>query len=261
MNIVAWLVVRDDAYYVGMAIKSIVSYVDALYVQDQNSKDKTLDVILENVGKTPIWVDRVDTGLPRFDKNYNEPLYRSLAIARCEAQFKPEFLLQLDADEIYTSHFFERLKHLPEGVNGVRHATERFITPIARSQSPHALQNVDGKLYYDPHTRFWRAGRGVRYIKNPTVEGYLHCILNSEPNPIFWIPGLCHIHLHRSFGPKAFDWWKQGGDIFEETKPFNPKRQAPKWFNSELNMGTALTTEFDWPDYVLNKWKDWGNYE
>jgi hypothetical protein len=63
------------------------------------------------------------------------------------------------------------------------------------------------------------------------------------------------------FGPKAFRFWRQGGDIFEETKPFNPKRQAPKWFNDPHNMGAAIRVDYPWPDFIMKKWMEWGCYE
>lgn len=65
MKIVAWMVVKEDEYYVDMAIKSVAPFVEAIYVQDQKSNDNTVKIIQESVGKTPLWIDEVDTGLER----------------------------------------------------------------------------------------------------------------------------------------------------------------------------------------------------
>ena len=264
MKIAAWLVVKEEDYYVGMAIKSVAPFVDAIYVQDQYSQDNTIENIKEAAGSTKLCIDRIDTGLDRFDGRYNEPYFRTLAINRCEQHFQPDWLLQIDADEIYTPEFFNIVNELQdsgelEKYNGLRHATERFITPHHYSQSSHALQTIEGKPYYDPHTRFWRACRDVKYVNNPKLSGFLHCVLRPNPEPLLWVPGIMHIHLHRTFGPKAFPFWREGGDKFEEVTPFNPQKQAPKWFAHEL--AETAYTDFQWPDYVMEIWNKWGIYE
>jgi hypothetical protein len=63
------------------------------------------------------------------------------------------------------------------------------------------------------------------------------------------------------FGPKAFNFWRSDGDEFEETKPFNPRKQAPKWFSSPVNMGSAIKIDYPWPDFIMDKWKEWGVYD
>jgi hypothetical protein len=187
-------------------------------------------------------------------------------LKRAEEIFNPVWLLQCDADDTFTPYFFNAVNHINKigkmaNFNCVRHASERFITPEYRSQSPHAKQVIGGHDYYDPHTRLWRAGQGVKYVPNPCQTGFFHCVLRPEPNPTFWIPGICNIHLHRMFGPKAFIFWHEGEDEFEDTIPFNPKLQAPKWFYHEMNMGTAVYTPYEWPDYIMKKWEAWGTYE
>jgi len=271
MNIAAWLVILStdgiDEYYVDMAMTSLIHNVNLIYIQDQGCTDRSIDIIKEIVGKHALLIiEQVPTGLPRFHENYNEPLYRSGAIKRCEEVFQPDWMLQIDTDEIYTEHFFTQLQELHESgeienYNGIRHATERFITPEYRSQSAHALQKIDGIDYYDPHTRLWRAGQGTHYVRSAGQPGFLHCILNEEPGPIKWLPGINHIHLHRSFGPKSVAFWREGGDVFEHCIPFNPRRQAPNWFHAQINMGEAVKTDFKWPDYVLKKWNEWMTYE
>lgn len=271
MNIAAWLVILStdgiDEYYVDMAMRSLVSNVGSVYIQDQGCTDRSIDIIREVLGKeSELVIDKIPTGLSRFHDDYNEPLYRTAAIKRCEEIFQSDWILQIDTDEIYTDHFFNELQVLHdsgelEKYNGIRHATERFITPGYRSQSHHALQVIDDINYYDPHTRLWRSGLGTHYIKSPGQPGFLHCVLNREPAPIKWLPGINHIHLHRSFGPKSIPFWAEGGDVFEHCTPFNPRRQAPKWFNNQINMGHSLKTDFAWPDYVLDKWNKWMTYE
>lgn len=270
MNIAMWMVILStdgiDEYYVDLALKGTFENVKSIYIQDQGCTDNTIDIIKEIVGsQTEMVVESVPTGLPRFDRNYNEPYYRSLAIKRCEEIFRPDWLLQQDTDEIFTPFFFQKIKELESSGQldkymSVRTATERFITPEYRSQQHHALQVIDGFPHYDPHTRLWRARLGTEYVKNPGVEGFFHCVLRPDPQPTFLIPGICHLHLHRTFGPKAEPFWREGGDEFEDPiiLPFSPEKKAPKWF--KVQKEEAVYTPFPWPDYVIDRWRRWGEY-
>jgi len=271
MKIAVWMVVRSysgiEEYYISMAIESVVNYVDAIYIQDQGCEDQTIQVAKETVrDRIPLVIESVPTNLPRFDKAYNEPFFRSQALKRAEEIFKPDFLLKCDADDMYTPDFFKTVKQMEESgelskYNSIRHSSERFITPEWRSQSKHAKQIFDGLPFYDPHIHFWRSGLGIHFVKNPGMGGsFFHCVLNKEPIPILCLPGIHNIHLHRSFGNKAFKFWAEGGDEFEETTPFCPEKQAPKWFRSQLNMGQATYTPYPWPEYIKDKWRKWGEY-
>jgi len=266
-SIVAWMVLKDDAYYLPMALESVLPYVEGIYIQDQGSTDGSIEIVKEyQTQGYNIIMETEDTGFERFNPTYNEPVYRSMAIERAEQTFKPKYLLQLDADEIYTPHFFDKVdvlgKPLEQGsINALKVATDRFVSKNHRVQSAHALHVVKGEKYYDPHTRFWSTRIKVRYVQNPAMKGFLHCTLNSEPSPVYWVHGICHVHLHRTFGPKSFDFWAEGGDEFERKTPFNAREMAPKWFADDINGGTAEKVDFEWPDYVLKKWEAWGIWE
>ena len=275
MDITAWMVIKDDEYYVDMAVKAILPYVSAIYVQDQKSKDNSVDIIGESVAnRIPYWIETVDTGLERFDPTYNEPHYRNLALKRAKELFKSDWLLQFDADDYYTPYFFKRLKELEDSgelapYNSIRQSSERFVTPEYRAQrganSLGIHQIINGEAFLDPHTRLWRSNLGCEYVENPAFKDsemhFLHCVLHPEPMPMYWLSGMCVIHLHRMFGPKAWAFWEEGGDKFDKITPFNPRRLAPKWFYDMVNMGDAVYTDYDWPDFVMNKWKEWGVYD
>lgn len=266
MDIVAWMVVRNDAYYVDMALKSVLPYVRGIYVQDQFSDDGTYEKVLEFIDSgAPIVVERVCTGTEgRFHTQYDEPKYRSLALERAEAVFAPGWLLKLDADEIYTPHFFAELdKQAPRferrDFNGVRVAGDRFISKERRSVHPSAIEHHRGIAFVDPHTHLWRGDLGVRYKQNPAMSGYLHCIPLPAPEPLYWVEGICNIHLHRTFGPKSLPFWTEGGDKFDPSvRPFNAITMAPKWYGSPINLGCSEVANFEWPDYVLERWREWG---
>lgn len=272
MKICAWMVLKNDAYYLPMALQSVLPYVTNIYIQDQGSTDGSLEIAKEYESKylNTIKVEVVDTGLDRFDFQYNEPYYRSLAIERAEEIFKPDYLLKLDADEIYTPYFFSQVASCEEGfkagvINSLRMSGERFISKTHKTASPHAIFIHNGVKFCDPHTHLWSTRQRVRYVKNPDMSGsFLHCILAPNPEPIKWIPGICNVHLHRTFGPKSLTFWGEGGDKFDKEvylsgkQKFNAPVICPQWFNHEVNMGTAEQVDFEWPDYVLKKWEEWG---
>ena len=261
MKIAAFMVVKDDEFYVDMAIKSVIDHC-FVYVQDQCSTDGTYEKLLElqerYIGK--IAIDQCETGVPKFDVRYNEPHFRSMAVERCEQIFKPDWILKLDGDEIYTEDFFRRLRDndilVPEW-NAVRVAGDRFISKTRRSVHPSSFEySPDYVPFVDPHTQLWRAGMGVRYIKNPMFT-HFHPILDPDPKPQYWMQGICNLHLHRLFGPKAKAFWAEGTDIIDPDKPLYPPTSCPNWFNSDINIGKSEHVDFVWPDYVLEKWAKW----
>lgn len=277
MDITLWMVIKNDEYYVDMALLSCLPFVKYVYVQDQGSTDNSTKVIADTINQfnsetklPPVEyiIEIEDTQLKRFDPTYNEPKYRSLALQRAADLFQSKWLLQCDADDMFTPHFFAHAMALEQAGkdqhNSIRHASERFITPEYRAWDPN-IHKVNGVEYIDPHTRLWKSSMGSRYVLNPAFKNtFLHCVLQPHPGPEYWLPGICNIHLHRTFGPKSWNFWEEGGDVFERKTPFNPKRQAPKWWNADVNMGKAvkiMDKEYVWPEFVLRKWREWMVYD
>lgn len=269
LNIACVMVLKSengiDAYYIDMALLSLLPHVNAIYVQDQGCRDETIEIVKETVGnRIPLIIEKEFSTHKRFDETYNEPLYRNRSIERCEELFNPDWMIQCDADDIFTPFLFEKVGEFEklgklEGYNGIFYSSDRFITPEFKTNYRGDLVEYGGRWWVDPHYKFWRTNFKVRY---PAREaGHFHNVPARDPAPLLCIEGVCNIHLHRMFGPKAFAFWRQGGDVFEETKPFNPRRQAPKWFNAVQNMGSAVRVEYAWPDHIMNKWKEWGNYD
>jgi hypothetical protein len=274
LDVAAWMVLRDDEYYVDMAIKSVLPFVKGIYIQDQMSVDGGYEKILELQKReygNKIVVERVDTGTPvRFHPNYNEPLYRTMAIHRAEEIFSPKWMLRIDADDIFTEYFFKRIESLLVGdpqFEGVRVCGDR---PISKdywaTEGANELGitqwSPEGGRFGDPHTQLWKAGK-YYFNKNPAMTGFFHCILTPDPQPVYWLPGLCNFHLHRLFGPKAYAFWHEGHDMYgldeviDDSKPLYPPTSCPQWFNHKINKGTAEKRLFAWPDYILEKWEKW----
>lgn len=269
MNIAAVLVVKStgglEEFYVSMAVRCLVGNVKYLYVQNQGCDDDTIGEILRYSNGLDLVIENIENDLPRFDLRYNEPYFRSLSIERCEKVFNPTWILQIDADEIFTKEFFSQINNLNrlgklDRCNGCFYPSDRFITPKWNSRfSDDMRDDVNGgpKLV-DPHHKFWRASIKSRYSNNPTLNHNFHGVMSPSPHPMVTLQGICNVHIHRMFGPKAFKFWAEGGDKFENTIPFDPSKMAPVWFNHKVNMGSAVYEPYDWPDFVMEKWKSWG---
>lgn len=266
MRLAAHMVVKNDVYYVDMALKSVAPNVEGIYVQDQSSTDGTPDVVREMQKLFPgkIVLETVEQPYERFHKDYNEVEYRNKALQRMIELFNPDFICKLDADEIITQFLFDTIRSSElDQYNAVCVSESRFISRklVSADQEVYGFK-VGNHWYYGGHVLFWRVSLGTIYHHNPAFPGcHFHPILLPDPQPYIWIPGNCHIHLHRTFGPKAFDFWREGGDEFENHHPFNPRVSAPKWFNDRVNLPTCVEIDYAWPDYVLAKWKEFGTWD
>ncbi len=275
LDIAAFMNIRDDVFYVPMAIHSILPHIKGLYIQDQYSVDGSYEKIQEmKKGEfgDRIYVERVDTGTPvRFHPEYNEPHYRTMAVKRAEEVFNPKWILRIDADDCYTEYFFNRLEQLLEGnprfegirVSGDRPISKDYWAAEGSTKVEHTEWSPEGGKFGDPHTQLWKAGK-YYFIRNPTMPGsYFHVIHHPDPHPVYWLPGLCNYHLHRTFGPKAVKFWHEGHDLYgldeviDDSQPLYPPTSCPKWFNHHINMGSAEKRDFKWPEYILERWAKW----
>lgn len=266
LDLAVHMVVRDDVFYIDLALKSLLPYVKGIFIQDQGSTDGTLEIIKKYADWTSsVQYEIVDTGMKiRFQEAYNEPYWRTQCLKHCEWVFKPRWLLKCDADEIYTEYFFDQLEKVlkPDAwFECVRVSGERFVSKNYLARAPqdtmcHLEIDQHGTVFIDPHTQVWAAGK-YYYIDNPSFpDSHFHPILDPDPKPQLWIPGVCNIHLHRLFGPKSVRFWEEGGEKLDKEHPY-PPRDCPKWFNGPTNMGNAIQFDFQWPEYVLVRWRQW----
>ena len=272
MRLAAHMVVRDDAYYVDMGLRSILPHIEGIYIQDQGSTDGTCAVIRELMPEFPgkIVLEVKPTGLPRFDRRYNEIEFRNAALERTIEIYNPDFICKFDADELVTPLLFGQIANCNlQGINGICIAESRFISKTLMSANQEIYGHfIEGDWYYGGHIFFWRVSHGTKYAQNPAFSNSFHPILQPDPRPYIWLPGITHIHLHRTFGPKAFKFWNEGyadkgiaENPIDMVNPFNARTMASEWFNDKENLGTAIKVDFDWPDYVLKKWEAWGIWE
>jgi len=256
-SLACWIVVRDDSYYIDMAIKSVLPYVEGIYILDTGSTDNTIEVI-ESFKSPKIHLDkeRHNFDRPNFDKgdhtwthpywqwnekydgNSLEAETRNKCVFRCIKRFNPDWLLQLDADEVFTPLFFKQLSNynLKKTV-AISHSTEWFVTNklFRRDMNKHI---------FNPHVRSWNAHLPIKWAKPDKKSGHVSPRFNAFGAPS-WMDGIVHIHLHNTFGPKA-DSWKN-----------TQKKEVLDIINKE-----ACFTSYNWDglDFVVEKWKKWGGW-
>jgi hypothetical protein len=194
-----------------------------------------------------------------------------MAIKRAEEVLSPAWVLKIDADDCFTEYFFKRLEGLLAGnpefegvcVSGDRPISKEYWGTNGVNQFGITHWSPEGGRFADAHTQLWKAVK-YYYVNNPTLPGSMfHPVLRPNPDPVYWLPGLCNFHLHRTFGPKAIQFWHEGHDLYgldeviDDSKPLYPPTSCPMWFNHSVNMGTAEKRDFAWPSYIIEKWEKW----
>ncbi len=277
MKYAVWIVVRDDVFYIDMAIKSVLPYVDGIFILDTGSTDGTIELI-ESFKDPKIVLEKIkhdflrpepdsgrDSGAThpwwRYDEtkkgNSLEAECRTYAWRKCKEIFNPYWILQLDADEVYTPLLFKLLPQydkdalFKKGIYAIKIATDRFITSTQLA--------MDTKLFppgfHDPHERIWNPDLDVQWFKpGKWTEHVVPRLINGQPLNFVWMSGLVHIHLHRVFGPKSEIFWqvsKQPG------VPYDPRVNKERF---EWAIRLAVLTDFKWEglEFVIDKWKEWG---
>ncbi len=205
MKIVAWMTVKDEEWYVSMAIRSVLDHVYKLLIIDTGSTDNTIDEI-EKFKSDKIIIEQVDGFSAEVDQYgfYNRPYWINYILNKC-LHFNPEYLLNIDADEYFLPRTFEILKANPG------HDSYTFSTYDLTSPDGEYLNRVDvfkrDNLIY-PHTRIVKARPDYHFMKDPNHPefGYLHSQASYDgKNFIPWTfvsDELCHLHL-RWLGPKS----------------------------------------------------------
>jgi len=290
MRKAAWMVVKDEEFYVDMAIQSVMDHVDGLAILDTGSRDRTIQIIEEfkNKYKNKIVLVEKDFGADkefRFGKTYREAEARNYAQEIAKSFFSPDWLIQLDSDEVYNDRFFEIVDSMDLGKNDCfAHSTDLPTSIETTSSNPADMSIWSGVQLFDPHVRSWAAHLDVKwqyrigahvFPRIPGVPGYL-----ETPTRMITTEHI-HFHLHRAFGPKCiatyitdfrcayesasielkvplpriFDqayFGERWPDWFENGK-FKPKKEVLQ----KLKKNSVLCSL---PSFVIDRWKEWGDW-
>lgn len=294
------MVVKDEEFYIDMAIKSVMDHAD-IFIVDTGSKDNTIGIIKdfqkEYVGR--IVLEEKDFGgyEDRWSPNYLDAEVHNYAMGRAREIFDPYWLILLDGDEIYLGRFWEVLKEAEESDEFSLGYSE--VVPV----TPHLIcdqeifyatwgRNKNGKLEYwrmfDPHVKTWASHSSIVWGRRSPDEN-LHIIPRIETGSTigFVSDDHFHVHLHHSFGPKSLynymlghrsgrlweaqhacpelgidrkDAYKQ--KVYEEIFPqyFDSKGRFIPPKQEESWVKDVISIKNPLPDYVIERWRRWGDW-
>ena len=273
------MVVRDEEFYISMCLQSILPYIDGLYILDTGSTDRTIEIITEFSTRFPnkiICETKLFGGNYRFDVGYQEKAARNYALSRARSYFNPDWIICMDADEVYNEIFFSIIDSAIIGnMSAITHATNIPVHPNMVNNNREALSTVKGSILFDAHTRIWNdKKKAVNWIQ-PIGQ---HVTLPISID--FVIPDIVHFHLHHMFGPKSiFSWLLWRGDppavppevdiykqcfyterypeLFDNTGKFIP---PPHLLQNIKNDSIVVPDSSRLPNYVVDQWLQWGNF-
>lgn len=228
MKIVTWSIVNNEIDFIEDIIDYHSNWVDQMYILDTGSTDGTLETLQKkSLTNDKLIVEEYHTKyIPEYEtpwetmKNpFPEVEIRNYAIGRCKELCKPDWLIQLDGDEIFLKETKESILSNSKAV-ALNHST---LNP-ACDTSTHRKEFRFGHHFYDPHSRIWNARYAIEYIKNdklgdkqyhcnPTIKGWNRHLFET-PGTI-WIKNNLHIHLHWIYGKKMESFFRKSG-IYEK---------------------------------------------
>jgi glycosyltransferase involved in cell wall biosynthesis len=292
MKKAVWMVLKDDTFYVDMAIESVINYTSGIFILDTGSNYETLDIIASLIAKYPnkIQFEQKDFGANkafRFGNSYDEAGARNYALYSAIEEFSPDWIIQLDSDEVYNPRFFKLIDLI--GGDTFAHATDLPTHPYFISQNPSDIYRWNSVPLFDPHVRSWNAKLRVKWETRegahviprlPIIPDYL-----DTPHRVITVEHV-HFHLHRAFGPKCiatyltnFEHAYEGASVALDIpieKIFDQKyfmERYPDWFDQDgkfkpkkkvlsklKKVSIPLESALSLPEYVLEKWNKWGNW-
>ena len=223
----------------------------------------------------------------RFASGFQEMAARDFAMNSAIEEFKPDWIISLDGDEVVNSRFWEHLDVLDDSeFDTFMHSTSLPINFYWVSQHPLDMQEVLGRKLFDPHIRAWRPnlnGKWVPNYDNLNIHG--HLVWNREPKMAI-TSDTVHFHLHYSFGPKSLYSYfcqseqtaqnaakildmpveeihnqkyfeKRWPERFENGRFIPPKVEDNLLWNKLLRFSIPMNHPL--PDYVRERWIEWGD--
>jgi len=266
MKISVQMTIRDEEFYIGMALQSVVDRAYGVYVLDTGSKDRTVEVVKEYQSKYPniVLEEKSFGGNRKWDitewdnerhlptVGYREADARNYTRQRMEEEFPDyEWTILLDADEIVTDRMFDEIERVSkEGATMLGHATHLPLFPTLLLEEPKKSYfrpitddlGAPGRkeiILFDPHYRAW--SKNILTTWGYSKFNHIHSSFSPCTNRTVSIEELHH-HFHYSFGPKSIPGW-----ICKWTS-------APQGFAKSVGI---LYGEWDVQKHYEEKFPDW----
>ena len=264
MKITAQMTIRDEEFYIGMAIQSVVEKAYGIYILDTGSSDRTTEIVKEYQKKYPniILEEKSFGGKRKWDipkwtapgvpEGYREADARNYTRQRMEEEF-PDYnwTILLDADEIVTDRMFSEIERVDKiGATMLGHSTllplfptmlldepkKSYFRPITNDLGEQGKREI---ILFDPHYRAWsrKISTTWGYSKFNHIQSSFKPMTNRTVSP-----DELHYHFHYSFGPKSIPGW-----ICKWTS-------APQGFAASVGI---LYGEWDIQKHYEEKFPDW----
>jgi len=225
-NIITWSIVNNEISFIKDIIEFHLSWVDAMYVLDTGSTDGTLEYLKDRslIDDRVIVEEYPVKYTPQYEVNWHEMVapfpevvVRNFAIKRAEWLLNPNWLIQLDGDEVFLSETKNIIEQNSK-YTCIGHSTINPVTSL--EEHPNELRG--GYTLYDPHVRIWKANKDIFYMENPYFKGHqYHCNPTFEKTQthLFHHPLVkftdfpIMFHLHWVYGNKMNSFFKKKGII------------------------------------------------
>jgi len=212
VSITSVTVLKNEEWYVGFMLQSILPHVKKAFILDTGSVDRTIGII-ESYAKSygNVELIRKSFGKPnvRFDSTYDEIAARNY-ILDVAKKSNPEQIFSIDADEIYNKFFWSAISEETfKNARNIGHQTHTLLTANRYSAFPNAFTRWGDNILISPHVRMWnnRLLPSVKWIKQKDA----HVILSEDSNTAIQfdkiIENPVHFHLHFLLGPKSYPFW------------------------------------------------------
>ncbi len=237
IKVVPYLMVRNEEFYIDMALESVLERSYGIYVLDTGSTDKTLDIVRKYQEKyprkfvveekffggrykweTPEGREKIDDVVPA--DGFREIMGRDYAYKRTLQEFPDlQWLLLIDGDEVVNDEMFNEIEAAHRlGAEVLGHSTILPASTTNAWMTQHAhdyrvmhdgIRNKSVKLF-DPHPR--------AYMPKASIDSRLfHRHLNFSKMLVS--EKHIHFHMHYAIGPKCIYSWMLEWKYAENSVP------------------------------------------
>jgi len=178
MKLSVIMMVQNEEKTIDLALKSVESYADEIFVFDTGSSDETTKILKQH--GVNLFIDSIPK-IKFGDKSWKHTAVRQFLLSRCHG----DWILHLDGDEVYPKETMEEfIKKSKDKTPAYRVEWVNFIAPfkkIVTSRSPLRFWKKELNLIYDkpfPYESF-------NYQNFPFHSNFVGKMIEKLENPLF----------------------------------------------------------------------------